>query len=116
MEHILTELENILEALSRPAGLEGDELSSLNNKWVRTITRLKEILAKKQQTPQKDVSSIRQRLEKILARMPEIQSLLNKHKSEIAEQLFMENRRVQAVRQGAYGSPRKRHQLLRQRA
>jgi DNA repair ATPase RecN len=116
MEHILTELENILEALSRPAKLEGDELSSLNNKWVRTITRLKEVLAKKQQTLKKDAPRIRQRLEKILVRMPEIQSLLNKHKSEIAEQLFMENRRVQAVRQGAYGSPKKRQQLLRQRA
>ncbi|MBF0380376.1 MAG: hypothetical protein HQL69_05115 [Magnetococcales bacterium] len=116
MEHILTELENILEALSRPAGLEGDELSSLNNKWVRTITRLKEILAKKQQPPKKDASRLRMRMEKILARMPEVQSLLIQHKSEIADQLFLENRRVQAVRQGAYGSPKRRAQLLRQRA
>jgi hypothetical protein len=116
MEHILTELENTLDALSRPAGLEGDELSSLNNKWVRTITRLKELLAKKQQTSKQDAPRLRQRLEKILARMPEIQSLLTKHKSEIADQLFMENRRIQAVRQGAYGSPKKRQQLLRHRA
>ncbi|MBF0357710.1 MAG: hypothetical protein HQL70_03820 [Magnetococcales bacterium] len=116
MHQIIAELEKILNALSRPDKLEGDELSRLNIKWVRAITRLKEVVAKKLETPREDAPMLRQRLEKVLARMPEIQTLLANHKSEVADQLFLETRRVQAVRQGAYSASKKRTQILHHRA
>jgi hypothetical protein len=116
MNQIISELEKTLDALSRPAKLEGDELSRLNINWVRAITRLKEVIAKKPATPRKDAPQLKKRLEKVLARLPEVQTLLANHKSEVADQLFMETRRVQAVRQGAYSASKKRPQLLRQRA
>ena len=116
MNQILTELENILDALSNPAQLEGGELSLLNTKWVRAISHLKTYMSKNAPQAKKDIPKLRQRLERILARMPEIQELLLDHKSEVADQLYVENRRVQAIRQAGYNAMSKRTTLLHQRA
>jgi hypothetical protein len=116
VEKILTELEGILDSLSDPAKLEGGELSLLNSKWVHAIARLNSIMAQKVTVPRKDMPKLRKRLETILARMPKIQIQLSDHKSEVADQLFLENRRVQAIRQGGYNVLSKRSQLIHQRA
>jgi hypothetical protein len=116
MEQILTELESILDSLSNPAQLEGGELSLLNSKWILSISRLKEVMGRDRSAMKAEVPKLRRRLEIILARMPEIQAQLINHKSEVADQLFSENRRVQAIRQGGYGALVKRPQLIHQRA
>jgi hypothetical protein len=116
MEQVLTELEIVLDALSNPARLEGEELALLSGRWVLSISRLKEVMSKKPNAERRDLPRLRKRLEIILARMPEVQTLLINHKTEVADQLFSENRRVQAIRQGGYGALVNRPQLIHQRA
>ena len=116
MEQILTKLEGILNSLSDPARLEGGELALLNSKWNHSIAQLKDAMARGHATPKKELPRLRKRLENILARMPEVQALLINHKSDVADQLFSENRRVQAIRQGGYGALVDRPQLMSQRA
>ncbi len=112
MEQILTSLESVLETLSSPSKLDGGDLSLLQTKWVLSISQLKDMTAAGFSVSDRNSPELRQRLESILARTPEVQTLLTDHKSEVANQLFTESRRVKAIRQGGYGALTSRPQLI----
>ncbi|MBF0455037.1 MAG: hypothetical protein HQL72_09535 [Magnetococcales bacterium] len=116
METILTNLESILDTLSSPTDLDGEALAFLNTRWVLSISELKDYMATGSERSDAEIPEHKRRLSELLIRLPEVQTLLNNHKSEIAGQLFSETRRVQAIRQGGYGALSGRSQLIHQRA
>ena len=116
MERILTELESVIESLSNPADLDGEELSFLNEKWNLAISHLNEVIALNPHILGASEPDLRPRLEQVIASLPEVQELLLSHKSEVAAQLFLENRRIKAIKQGGYGAFTGRHRLIHHRA
>lgn len=101
IQEILTRLEAILERLALPGGLSGDEVAGLSQAWDVDMTRL-ESHASRFPAGVTPGDGTRERMQRFVARIHEVQTQLSLHKSEIADQLFSENRRMQSLRRG-YG-------------
>lgn len=99
---LLTRLDLLLNRLATPEEIDADALDELMAAWDREMARLEELTARFPDgvTPG---DGTRERLTRFVRRMAEIQPVLMRHKSEVADQLFSENRRVQALRRG-YGT------------
>ncbi|MBF0447584.1 MAG: hypothetical protein HQL67_05225 [Magnetococcales bacterium] len=119
MEQVVAELERILALLAAPAALGGEQLALLNGQWVLAISQLQRLSSEESDgsfVADAEKSDLSQRLQTIISQLPEVTTLLQNHKSEVAGQLFTENRRVLVMRQGGYDALVRRPQLLHQRA
>lgn len=96
---IIQELDEILDRLQLPEELDADQLAALMSAWDQGMARLEPFT---QRFPDGVApgDGTRERLTRLVKRIQEIQPLLMRHKSEVADQLFSENRRVQALRRG----------------
>ncbi|MBF0628178.1 MAG: hypothetical protein HQL91_08140 [Magnetococcales bacterium] len=99
---ILQRLHALLDQCAAPEVLSGEELAVLMGEWDREMIRLESFTDHFPDgvTPG---DGTRERLNRLVKRINEVQPVLVRHKSEVADQLFSENRRVQALRQG-YGA------------
>ncbi|NGZ05625.1 MAG: hypothetical protein G8237_04650 [Magnetococcales bacterium] len=99
---IVQRLDGLLDRLAAPEGLDAEALAGLMVVWDREMVQLERFTSRFPEgvTPG---DGTRERLTRLVGRIQEIQPVLMRHKSEVADQLFSENRRVQALRRG-YGA------------
>ncbi|MGN7611469.1 hypothetical protein ACQZV8_05210 [Magnetococcales bacterium HHB-1] len=100
MEEILSRLEKLQDLLSDPKGLDDDTLGELPKVWEESVKELVEKAELVKKTP--EAAHWKERLNRIVNRLPEIQSTLSRYQSEIADQIASENRRLQALRSSRY--------------
>ncbi|MEO5362018.1 MAG: hypothetical protein H7838_00120 [Magnetococcus sp. DMHC-8] len=96
MRAILAQLESILDRLAAPDRLTADEVGFLAREWDDTMTRL-DHFPDSDTLPPGEKLYLRTWLQRLLQRLPAVQEQLLLHKSDIAKQLFSENRRFQAL-------------------
>ena len=102
VQTMLRHLDDILDRLSAPEDLEPKDLKKLAQRWDEATARLDKLVETERPNPrQRDLN--RARLKQIIGRLPDVQKALASHKSDVARQLFSENRRFQSLRKG-YGS------------
>ena len=104
IESTLGELGRVLDRLTEPEELAAEELAQLARVWdvaAERLDRLAEAAGGRGDPRLRDLN--RARLKQLIQRLPEIQERLSRHKSDIARQLFSENRRFQSLRSG-YGA------------
>ncbi len=99
----LRELEEILDRLSDPGPLEAADLEVLARSWDETTARLDQLVEAEPTADSRQCDLDRARLKRLIQRLPDVQRSLATHKSEVARQLFSENRRFKNMRSG-YGS------------
>ncbi|MEO5346173.1 MAG: hypothetical protein H7834_07325 [Magnetococcus sp. YQC-9] len=102
LSELLLRLNDLLDRLSAPESLDADDLSEMMRVWDRDMGEL-EVLTARFPDGVTPGDGTRERLVRFVKRIAEVQPLLLHHKSEVADQLFSENRRVQALRRG-YGA------------
>ncbi|MBF0137814.1 MAG: hypothetical protein H7833_04310 [Magnetococcus sp. DMHC-1] len=98
MDDTLDRLEKLLDLMARPDQIEDERLSSLTEEWEGVVQLL---LLESQVKTNRATDKVRwrERLDGLLRRLPDIQSGLTAYQSEVAEQLYAENRRLQSLRQ-----------------
>ncbi|MBF0179853.1 MAG: hypothetical protein HQM03_07490 [Magnetococcales bacterium] len=98
---LLFRLEGLLDRLAEPERLDGEDVGEVMAQWDEDMAALEALTAKFPDgvTPG---DGTRERLTRFVKRIAEVQPELVKHKSEVADQLFAENRRMQSLRRG-YG-------------
>ncbi|MBF0295383.1 MAG: hypothetical protein HQL96_09360 [Magnetococcales bacterium] len=101
LPELLWRLESLLDRLAAPERLDGEEVGEMIALWDEEMAALEAITARFPEgvTPG---DGTRERLIRFVKRIDEVQPELVRHKSEVADQLFAENRRVQSMRRG-YG-------------
>ena len=116
MRQILAELKSILDSLSDPTLLDGEEIAFLNARWILSLSQLKETTPKSHALSSGEKEEFKMLLTEMMARMPVVQSILTDQKSVVASQLYSENRRVKVIHQGGYGASIGRNHLIRHMA
>lgn len=101
IQTLLSRLNSILDQLTCPDSLSGEDVGRLVAEWDMEMGRLEAYTNRFPEgvTPK---DGTREGIVHFVARIAEVQPILLLHKSEIADQLFSENRRVHALRRG-YG-------------
>ncbi|MEO5331951.1 MAG: hypothetical protein H7839_07990 [Magnetococcus sp. YQC-5] len=101
IQTLLSRLNAILDQLGSPETLSGEDVGRLVAEWEMEMGRLEAYTSRFPEgvTPG---DGTREGMVRFVARIAEVQPILVQHKSEIADQLFSENRRVHALRRG-YG-------------
>ncbi|MEO5348752.1 MAG: hypothetical protein H7836_03790 [Magnetococcus sp. YQC-3] len=99
MKELLTRLDAILDGLAKPEDLTAEAVGLLAQEWDALMGRLEQLpeSAAYQALSPGDKLYLRVWLQRILDRLPAVQGGLSAHKSDIARQLFSENRRFQAI-------------------
>ncbi|MBF0427953.1 MAG: hypothetical protein HQL94_03455 [Magnetococcales bacterium] len=102
IEETLLRLHAIMDRLSEPQPLSGEDIAELVQAWDVDMGSLESHVDR---FPESITSGdgTREKIVEFVHRIAEVQPILVRHKSEIAEQLFSENRRVQSMRSG-YGA------------
>ncbi|MBF0400424.1 MAG: hypothetical protein HQL90_06615 [Magnetococcales bacterium] len=99
MRAILSQLEAILDRLAQPERLSAEEVGFLLRDWDTAMACLEgfpESAAAAALAPGEKLY-LRVWLQRILERLPVVQDLLVVHKSDLAKQLFSENRRLKSL-------------------
>lgn len=99
---IVQRLDALLDQFATPETLSGEQLAALVGAWDTGMEQL-EALTSRFPDGVAPGDGTRERLIRLVERINEIQPVLVRHKSEVADQLFSENRRVQSLRRG-YGA------------
>ncbi len=99
MKEILARLEAILDALAKPEELTAEAVGGLAREWDEEMVRLDHFPESGafQALSPGDRLYLQVWLQRLLDRLPSVQALLVAHKSDVARQLFSENRRFQAL-------------------
>ena len=104
MEEVLKRLEELLDVMSAPGHLDEALLKTLPDAWSEAVDALTKTVENRD--PNTDLSPWRERLERVIQRMPQVQAQLAEHQSDIARQLGSENRRFQAFREHLTQGPK----------
>ncbi len=101
MKVILSRLEAILDRLSHPHLLTAEEVGFLAREWDETMDLLERFPdgAAFRALSAGDKLFLRTWLQRLLRRLPTVLNRLVAQKSDIAQQLFSESRRLQAMNQ-----------------
>ncbi|MBF0271224.1 MAG: hypothetical protein HQL98_03975 [Magnetococcales bacterium] len=109
---IVARLNAVLDQCATPEMLSAQQFDGLMRVWDVGMAEL-ESLTDRFPDGVTPGDGTRERLNRLVKRINEVQPILLRHKSEVADQLFSENRRVQSLRQGygaaAQGSRRFHH-------
>ncbi|MEO5339755.1 MAG: hypothetical protein H7837_04440 [Magnetococcus sp. MYC-9] len=99
MKEILSRLESILDRLTEPERLTAEEVGVLAQEWDVHLALLDAFPEGDiyRRLPAGERLYLRVWLQRIQERLPAVQELLTAHKSELAQQLFSENRRFRAI-------------------
>ena len=96
MRAVLLHLEAILDRLTTPDALSATEVGFLAREWDEAMARLEGFPAG-EALPAAEKLYLRVALQRIIQRLPAVQDLLVAHKSDMAQQIFSEKRRFQAL-------------------
>ncbi|MBF0424540.1 MAG: hypothetical protein HQL66_01790 [Magnetococcales bacterium] len=98
MDAILTRLEQLLDLMAQPDGIEDDRLAALPGEWEEVVRQLLHETQIGGHDPA-DKRRWAERLEKQIRRLPDVQTGLLGYQSEIAVQLYAGGRRLDSLRQ-----------------
>ncbi|MBF0283638.1 MAG: hypothetical protein HQL51_04175 [Magnetococcales bacterium] len=107
-QRLLKQLEALLPLMEHPETLEDDLLENLPLVWQQAVDDLEQL--DREGLLIKEDPALRSRLEAVLQRLPTALEAVRALQSDIAQQLFSENRRMKSLR--AYGSGLNPEQLL----
>lgn len=99
MRDVLSHLERILSRLATPDSLGAEEVGHLTQDWDAAMLLLEHFPEDEafHALPPSEKIYLRVRLQRLMQKVSEIQALLVAHKSDIARQIFTENRRFQSL-------------------
>ncbi|MBF0177737.1 MAG: hypothetical protein H7833_21335 [Magnetococcus sp. DMHC-1] len=112
MDDTLDRLEQLLNLMAKPDEIEMDRLMCLTGEW-EGVVQLLLLESRVRSHLAEDKVRWRVRLEGLLARLPEIHAGLVAYQSEVAAQLYAENRRVQSLQKARDGLYRRQEPLVR---
>ncbi|MBF0191431.1 MAG: hypothetical protein HQL99_09900 [Magnetococcales bacterium] len=114
MIDIVARLNALLDQCAAPETLSAAQFDGLMKAWDAGMAELERFTDRFPDgvTPG---DGTRERLNRLVQRINAVQPILLRHKSEVADQLFSENRRVQSLRRG-YGAAAQGSRLFHQRA
>lgn len=92
LEPLLDHLEAMLGRMTRVAELELDALAQLTTDWEAGVARLSEVSA-----GQPRHSAAAARLAALIHRLPEVQEVILRHKSQLAQMMMTENQRLRQL-------------------
>ncbi|MBF0589254.1 MAG: hypothetical protein HQL53_09005 [Magnetococcales bacterium] len=96
MEEIIARLERILDQADAPESLDETVLADLPELWNRSVLELQEAIATR--TDPQEGKSLRARLKRVIARIPEVQEKIQAYRSGEVQKFATENRRLSAMR------------------
>ncbi|MBF0154864.1 MAG: hypothetical protein HQL64_14075 [Magnetococcales bacterium] len=115
MDDTLDRMEQLLNLMAEPDKVEVDRLASLSREWEGVVQLL--LLESRVETySADDRRRWRDRLEGLMQRLPDIQTGLLTYQSEVAVQIYAENRRSASLSQVREGLSVREKPLIRCRA
>ena len=113
MELALRHLETLLERVTTPEDWSEAEWDALPEQWEAAVASVLSLL----QQSSSICSTDRARVESVIARLPEVQAILTRMRSQVAQRLMQENQRFSNVAKGVQGLKHRRvSRLLDQKA